>query len=134
MIRIILFIIAVVALTFGATQLIGISGETIIAFGELRINAPSWAIVMLLIFFSIAIVLTTLIISGLVRMPKAIARKGRESRREKGLIALTRGLEAVAAGDARDAQRHARIATRQLKNDASLTRLLTAQAAQLAGD
>ncbi|MEM9233103.1 MAG: heme biosynthesis HemY N-terminal domain-containing protein, partial [Pseudomonadota bacterium] len=91
-------------------------------------------IVMLLIFFSIAIVLTTLIISGLVRMPKVIARKGRESRREKGLIALTRGLEAVAAGDARDAQRHANIATRQLKNDASLTRLLTAQAAQLAGD
>ncbi len=49
------------------------------------------------------------------------------------MAALTRGLEAVAVGDASAASHHAKIARRHL-DDMALTRLLTAQAAQLSGD
>lgn len=56
-----------------------------------------------------------------------------ESRRRKGYRALTQGMVAVAAGDAGEAQRQARLAEKLLE-EPPLTRLLSAQAAQLAGD
>ena len=56
-----------------------------------------------------------------------------ESRRRKGYRALTQGMVAVAAGDATEAQRCARLAEKLLE-EPPLTRLLSAQAAQLAGD
>ncbi|WP_370335666.1 heme biosynthesis HemY N-terminal domain-containing protein [Parvularcula marina] len=134
MIRIVIFIAIVFALTLGATLLINVEGETVMYFGDIVFNAPSWAVIMLLSACAMVIVAATLFLYGVLRMPKAIARHHRDRRRVKGLTALTRGLEAVAAGDATDAQRHAKMASRQLKDEAGLTRLLTAQAAQLAGD
>jgi len=56
-----------------------------------------------------------------------------ESRRRKGYRALTQGMVAVAAGDGVEAQRQARLAEKLLE-EPPLTRLLSAQAAQLAGD
>jgi HemY protein len=56
-----------------------------------------------------------------------------EARRRKGYRALTQGMVAVAAGDAAEAQRHAKLAEKLLE-EPPLTRLLSAQAAQLAGD
>jgi HemY protein len=56
-----------------------------------------------------------------------------DSKRRRGYRELTRGLAAVAAGDAAEAQKHARKAERLLA-EPSLTLLLSAQAAQLAGD
>src|SRR5262245_38323727 len=56
-----------------------------------------------------------------------------ESRRRKGYRALTQGMVAVAAGDGAEAQRCARLAEKLLE-EPPLTRLLSAQAAQLAGD
>lgn len=57
--------------------------------------------------------------------------RGRRARR--GHQALSRGLVAVAAGDAGAARRHAQLASRLL-NDDPLSRLLEAQSAQLEGD
>ena len=65
--------------------------------------------------------------------PGSFARRRREGRRLKGYRALTQGLVAVAAGDALEAQRHARRAD-VLLNEPPLTMLLSAQAAQLNGD
>lgn len=56
-----------------------------------------------------------------------------DSRRRRGYRELTRGLAAVAAGDAVEAQKHARKAEKLL-HEPALTLLLSAQAAQLAGD
>lgn len=56
-----------------------------------------------------------------------------DSRRRRGYRELTRGLAAVAAGDGDEAQKHARKAEKLL-DEPSLTLLLSAQAAQLAGD
>jgi HemY protein len=69
----------------------------------------------------------------LLRTPALVADAVRTRRRERGFVALTRGLLAIGAGDAREAQRNAREAERHF-GDESLTRLLRAQTAQLAGD
>lgn len=65
--------------------------------------------------------------------PARLQKAREESRRRKGYLSLTRGMVAVAAGDAEEAQRHVRRAD-ALLGEPPLTMLLSAQAAQLAGD
>lgn len=68
------------------------------------------------------------------RAPRQVglALKGRRQR--KGYEALGRGMVAVAAGDASEARKNARRADSLLEGNAPLTRLLSAQSAQLDGD
>jgi HemY protein len=85
------------------------------------------------------VVLVLLCIGGwllyrwIVGAPFALLEGWGESRKKRGYRALTQGLAAVAAGDAVDAQKNARKAE-QLLDEPPLTLLLSAQAAQLAGD
>ena len=65
--------------------------------------------------------------------PAELTRYFQERRQKKGFLALSRGMVAVAAGDAGDAKRFAKEA-RDLLDAPSLTLLLSAQAAQLEGD
>jgi HemY protein len=69
------------------------------------------------------------VISG----PGSWRRRRRAARRVKGYRALTRGLVAVAAGDAAAARKQAAIAD-QMLDELPLALLLKAQAAQLSGD
>jgi HemY protein len=69
----------------------------------------------------------------IVGAPGALLEGWGDSRRRRGYRALTHGLAAVAAGDGAEAQKHARTAEKLLA-EPSLTLLLSAQAAQLAGD
>lgn len=70
---------------------------------------------------------------GLRRSPRQARRALISSRRRRGYKALTRGMVAVAAGDADEARRSARRAD-ALLDEPPLTMLLSAQAAQLQGD
>ncbi len=67
------------------------------------------------------------------RLPRRIGESRREVRRRRGYLALTRGMVAVAAGDAHEAHRQVKQAE-GLLGDPPLTMLLSAQASQLAGD
>jgi HemY protein len=67
------------------------------------------------------------------RVPATLGRIRRDGRRRRGYVALTRGLVAVAAGDAQGARRQMHRAE-NLLGDPALTLLLTAQTAQLSGD
>ncbi|WP_421995831.1 heme biosynthesis protein HemY [Reyranella sp.] len=69
----------------------------------------------------------------IVGAPVALLEGWGESRKKRGYRELTQGLAAVAAGDGAEAQRHARRAE-QLLGEPPMTLLLSAQAAQLAGD
>jgi HemY protein len=69
----------------------------------------------------------------IVRGPRRLSERRGERQRLKGYHALTQGMVAVAAGDAEEAKRQARIAHGLLK-EPPLTLLLAAQAAQLSGD
>jgi HemY protein len=90
------------------------------------------------LLFAILVVVVILVLlwwlwRWLVRSPRQIARARADSRRRKAYKSLTQGLVAVAAGDAAEARRQAKLAG-TLLNDPPLTLLLAAQAAQLGGD
>lgn len=133
MIRILIFILSAVFVAATLTVLFGIDGliQTT-AFGQrLSIHAGAAAGIAIVIF--IGAIFLTMWIKDALALPAKIEAREREARRVRGIQALTRGLEAVAVGDAADAQHHARVARRNL-DESALTRLLTAQAAQLSGD
>jgi len=67
------------------------------------------------------------------RGPTELAQARTRRRRDRGQLALTRGMVAVAAGDRAAALRYSREAERYL-TETPLTMLLAAQAAQLSGD
>ena len=69
----------------------------------------------------------------IVRAPGDLRQSWRRRRRERGYEALTRGMVAIAAGDADEARRQSRRAE-GLLDQPPLTLLLAAQAAQLSGD
>ena len=67
------------------------------------------------------------------RGPEKMKTAWNAKRRQKGYQALTRGMVAVAAGDANEAQRQVRRAD-VLLDEPPLTMLVSAQAAQMKGD
>ena len=108
--------------------------------GEVRIDWTGWRIetsaaILALLVLALAWVLAVLrgIWLWMRRAPGQFVEARRERRREEGYEALGRGLAAVAAGDANEARRLARKAS-NLLDEPPLTRLLSAQAAQLGGD
>ncbi|MEQ9196035.1 MAG: heme biosynthesis HemY N-terminal domain-containing protein [Parvibaculum sp.] len=68
-----------------------------------------------------------------IETPASVSRYLEKRRQQKGFLALSRGMVAVAAGDATDAKRYASQA-HKLLDAPPLTLLLAAQAAQLEGD
>ena len=133
MTRILIFLLWIVLIAGTVTVLMTfdsrISGE---AFG-VRFDSPSWLIIGMLVFAFLAVVYATHKVKDILALPGKIRAQDEKTKRERGVAALTRGLEAVAVGDAADASHHAKVAQKHLHNLA-LTRLLTAQAADLAGD
>lgn len=94
----------------------------------------SFAVAAGLLFGTIVLILLCYrVILFFLDMPGATARWNRLRRRDRGLKSLSRGLVAVAAGDPGEARTQANRA-RALLDEAPLTRLLAAQAAQLDGD
>lgn len=91
-----------------------------IALGAVAAIAILWSIVWALLRF-------------VFRIPSLVSLASSARRRSKGLDAVSRGFIAVNAGDARAAVKHAADANRLIARE-PMTRLLTAQAAQLAGD
>ena len=77
------------------------------------------------------------IVWGLVRfifrIPSLVSLAARARKREKGFAALSRGMIALGAGDARAAARHAAEASRLIAHE-PMTKILRAQSAQLLGD
>lgn len=133
MTRIVIFLLWIILIAGAVTILTTfddrITGE---AFGQ-KFDGPSGLILGAVAFaFLIAIYLTHKI-KDILALPAKIRAKDAETKRERGVAALTRGLEAVAVGDAADASHHAKVAQKNLQ-DLALTRLLSAQAAQLSGD
>ncbi len=133
MIRIFLYIVIVILAAWLITMLAELSGYAVIELQGQRLDIATNLLIGLAILGLIGFFFGGTFISWMWGLPKRFRRRARDRRQAKGMTALARGLEAVAAGDAVDAQKHARAASKNLE-DPALTRLLTAQAAQLAGD
>ncbi len=133
MIRILIFLLSVIlfagAITYFASLDSRIAGE---AFG-VKFDAHSGLIIGGLFTAFLVVIYLTHAIKNLMAMPAKLKAREREARRARGVAALTRGLEAVAVGDASGAAHHAKVACSHL-DDVALTRLLTAQSAHISGD
>jgi HemY protein len=83
------------------------------------------------------LLLLVIVLHGLWRLvwrgPRDLGRLRAERKRRRGYRALSQGMAAVAAGDAAEARRQARLAN-SLLHDPPLILLLAAQTAQLGGD
>ncbi|MBB5517565.1 heme biosynthesis HemY N-terminal domain-containing protein [Amphiplicatus metriothermophilus] len=133
MIRILIFILSAAFAAFLLTFLANMDGRIVGEAFDLRFDIHSGFAFGLALTVVGALIWGTSLVKDLAALPGKLKRKAQDARRERGFVALARGLEAAAVGDAEDARHHARVARRNL-GESSLTRLLTAQAAQLAGD
>lgn len=138
MIRMLMFLLVIVGLAAGLTFVLGIEGNMEARLGaadgvDTIYTVPTGGLLVLVAIAFVFVSGLTWLVNYLMRLPGKLRNRRAETQRRRGMISLSRGLEAVAAGDPADAQRHARAALRQL-DEPGLTRLLTAQAAQLAGD
>jgi HemY protein len=140
LIKITLYIVAVAAVAMGATYLLDSQGGVqITAMGNEYTFGPlqsAIAIVVLVIAVWVFLKLLSLLVAVLRFLngdETAISRYFDRSRERKGLEALSEGLMALASGEGRLAMNKAAKAGKYLDRP-DLTNLLTAQAAELAGD
>ncbi len=138
--KILLFLALAAALAFAAAWIIETPGEVKVAFGSREFFvSPIGFILLLAALIVVALVILKLIgfLAALVRFllgdETAISRYFSRSRERRGFNALSDGLVAAATGDARAASKQAAKAEKLL-NRPDLTRLLSAQAAELSGD
>jgi HemY protein len=135
MIRVVIFLLLVGVAALGAAWLADRPGDVTITWPWLGRHIDTSVMVLaaaMLTLIALSIVLWS-ILRALLRSPRVVARRRRERRVTRGLVAISRGLVAVGAGDAAAARRYAREAGRLAPAD-PLALLLTAQSAQMAGD
>jgi HemY protein len=133
MIRVILYLILVAALAFGAVWLADRPGEVAITWQGTRIDTSVLVLIAAVAAVAVAAVIVWSILRAIVRAPETIARYRRYRRGVRGYLAVSQGLIAVGSGDARAAKRFTAEAVRIAPRE-PLTLLLNAQSAQLSGD
>jgi HemY protein len=130
----ILFTLVQIALVVAiAVWLADRPGAVTIDWQGWRIETSFWLLALALLVFVVAGAFAYRTWCFLLCAPRQLVDATRSSRQRRGYKALTHGMVALAAGDAGDAMRHAHRAN-ALLDDAPLTMLLTAKAAQLDGD
>lgn len=139
MIRLVWLFLIAAGLAAGAAVLSGQTDEVALRLGSVEYRmAP--AVAAALCVAAVAVLLGLWRLVGLVfDWPGAMSRARRERRRRTRYLSLARGMVAVAAGDAREAKRHAARAKSKSRGQAGadeplLAQLLNAQTAQLEGD
>lgn len=131
--RVLLLLALMLAAMLLAVWLGSTPGRAIVEFAGWRLESSFGALALLAGLGAVAIVLIDRTWRWIAGAPRRFALWRRARRERHGYAALTRGLVAVAAGDPTRALREAALADRLLgAPPASL--LLSAQAAQLAGD
>jgi len=133
MIRALVFIGLLAIAAFAAVWLADRPGSVVVAWGgyEYRTTVAVAAIAAAAFAFLLSLLWTA--VRSLLRLPSRLRFASRARRRAKGYAAVSRGMVAVGAGDPAAARRHAGEAQRLLGGE-PLALLLTAQAAQIAGD
>ncbi len=126
-------IILVLLLVAGAVFVADRPGSVVVEWQHWRLDTSVAVLALGTAFAALAGGWLFIVARKLIRAPRDFLNARRERKRREGYRALTHGLAAAAAGDAIEAQRHARRASKLL-SEKPLTLLLSAQAAQLAGD
>ncbi len=133
MIRVLFFILCVVAAAFGVAWFADRPGTIRIEWLGYQVETSALVGSLAIVALVVILILAWTLLRYILTRPAAIAAYAKERRKAQGLEALSRGLLAIGVGDRAQAQRYAGIARRNLP-DEPLTALLRAQAAQLTGD
>ena len=133
MLRILGYIVVIALLVAGAVWLADRPGHVTIDWLGWRLEASTGVLLVALFVSVISILVIVRLWDAIWHAPRRMMRARAERRRNAGYRALSKGMVAVAAGDAAEARRQARTAHGML-GEPPLTLLLAAQAAQLNGD
>ncbi|MBU1211567.1 MAG: heme biosynthesis protein HemY [Alphaproteobacteria bacterium] len=133
MIRLVLFLIFIVALATGLAWLADRPGQIIVNWeGQEAKISVFHAVVALALMTGLALV-TWSLLRHIWESPAVIGGYFNKRRQKRGLDALSSGMIAIGAGDRATATKYAIQARKSMPNE-PLTHLLRAQAAQLSGD
>ena len=133
MIRVVIFLCAAGVLALGAAWFADRPGEVTVTWLGYRLETSITVAALALALGIVAILVLWSVFRAIVRSPDQVSLFLRHRRALRGYLAITRGLIAVGAGDARTALRSAADATRLSPED-PLALLLIAQSAQMTGD
>ncbi len=133
MIRLVLLLVVLALVAFGAAWIADRPGEMVIVWQGWRVETTVPVALAGLAAFSALLLLAWRLLALLLASPRLVAAFSRRRRREKGWNALSRGLMAIGAGDAARARAARDEAARYLPHE-PLTHLLAAQSAQFDGD
>ena len=133
MIRVLRYVIVISLIAAASVWLVRDPGALTMDWRGYRIETSTAFLVVCIVLFSGLIAILYRGWGYLRSAPHRISEAWKQRRRNQGYQALTRGMVAVAAGDADEAKKQGRRAE-SLLNDPPITMLLSAQAAQLAGD
>ena len=133
MLRLVLFLLVVIACAAGLSWLADRPGSLVINWQGYEVETSVFrAIVLLAMLIGLSLLLWSLV-RHLWHSPATLGAFFNRRRQARGLEALSSGIIAISAGDRTLALRHASQARKALPNE-PLTHLLRAQAAQLGGD
>ncbi|MBT3358198.1 MAG: tetratricopeptide repeat protein [Rhodospirillales bacterium] len=133
MLRTLGFVIVLAVLAFGAVWFADSPGEVSLEWRGWRVDTSFAILFAVIAVFAVVVALVYRLWLFVRNAPGRVSGARRESRRRRGYLALTRGMVAVAAGDAGEANKQVRRAD-GLLSDPPITMLLSAQASQLSGD
>ena len=133
MIRIVLFLIIVGALSLGVAWLADRPGDVVIIWQGLRIKTSVMVLGAGLLTALVVLLAIWSLIRLILRSPGLLSRHLQHRRGVRAYEAISNGLIAVGAGDIAAAQKHA-AAVNRLTPAEPLALLLNAQSAQLSGD
>jgi len=133
MIRVLVYLVIVAVLAFGAVWFAERPGDVAITWQGRRIDTSVMVLTAAVAAIAVATVMLWSILRAILRAPDVVSRYMRIRRGERGYRAVSQGLIAVGSGDARAAKKFTAEAVRIAPRE-PLTLLLSAQAAQLSGD
>jgi HemY protein len=133
MIRVLFYVVLLFALAVGFTWLAERPGDITVVWQGYEIRTSLLIAAAALVLALVIIAILGALIRAVVRTPRTVGEFFGGRRRDRGYRALTRGMIAIGAGDPRAARRASEEA-RALLGTEPLVLLLTAQAAQIAGD
>src|SRR5271165_6676752 len=133
MVRLLIFLAALALAAWGLMWLSDNPGVVTIVWRGVEYKVSLMLALGVVAAAAVALSIVWGVLRFVFNVPSLVTLAARARRREKGLLALSRGMIAVGAGDARAAAKHAADASRLVAHE-PMTKLLRAQAAQLAGD
>jgi HemY protein len=134
MIRASLILFAIACVAVAALAVMGDAGQASLIWLGWRVDMTAAVAALLTLFAALLATIFWNLVLWIARAPRRRAKALAEQRRQQGAEALARGFLAAAEGDGSEARRMAQRAADLSPDASALVRLLTAQAAETAGD